>query len=328
MAAPDRLPHGRRSTPPRTRTARRSPSWSTARPIFVRGANWIPDDCFPTRVDRDALRAPHRPGRRRQHRTCCASGAAGSTRARTSTTICDERGLLVWQDFLFACAAYPEEEPLRSEVSAEARENVARLAAAPEPGALERRQREHLGLRGLGLAGASSAAAPGARATTASCCPRSWPSSTRPGPTAPGSPCSAHADAPPQRPRPRHHAHLGRLERARLHRLPRLRPAVRVGVRLPGPAGLVDPDPRRARRPAATRLARRCCCTRRPRTATPSSTRGWRRTSACPADIDDWHWATSAEPGQGRRLRRGALPLLGAATAAARSCGSSTTAGR
>jgi beta-mannosidase len=41
--------------------------------------------------------------------------------------VCDERGMLVWQDFLFACAAYPEEEPIRSEVEAEVRENVARL---------------------------------------------------------------------------------------------------------------------------------------------------------------------------------------------------------
>ncbi|MGC0239598.1 hypothetical protein [Arthrobacter sp. SD76] len=41
---------------------------------------------------------------------------------------CDELGLLVWQDFLFACAAYPEEEPLRSEVEAEARDNIVRMA--------------------------------------------------------------------------------------------------------------------------------------------------------------------------------------------------------
>jgi beta-mannosidase len=38
---------------------------------------------------------------------------------------------MVGQDFLFACAAYPEEEPLRSEVEAEARENVVRLAHHP-----------------------------------------------------------------------------------------------------------------------------------------------------------------------------------------------------
>jgi beta-mannosidase len=44
---------------------------------------------------------------------------------------CDELGILTWQDFLLACAAYAEEEPLRGEVVAEAREAVTRLAAHP-----------------------------------------------------------------------------------------------------------------------------------------------------------------------------------------------------
>ncbi|GAB2800386.1 hypothetical protein GCM10027073_35640 [Streptomyces chlorus] len=46
--------------------------------------------------------------------------------------LCDELGLMVWQDFLFACASYPEEQPLRGEVEAEARDNVVRLM--PHPG--------------------------------------------------------------------------------------------------------------------------------------------------------------------------------------------------
>ena len=44
---------------------------------------------------------------------------------------CDELGVLVWQDFLFACAAYAEEEWLATEVEAEAREGVTRLMPHP-----------------------------------------------------------------------------------------------------------------------------------------------------------------------------------------------------
>jgi beta-mannosidase len=45
--------------------------------------------------------------------------------------LADAYGLMVGQDFLFACAAYPEEEPFASEVAAEARENVVRLSSHP-----------------------------------------------------------------------------------------------------------------------------------------------------------------------------------------------------
>jgi len=45
--------------------------------------------------------------------------------------VADETGLMVWQDFAFACAAYAEEEPMRSEVEAEARQAVTRLCPHP-----------------------------------------------------------------------------------------------------------------------------------------------------------------------------------------------------
>ena len=99
-------------------------------PIFVRGANWIPDDAFPTRVDRD----------RYSRRIADATDAnmnllrvwgGGVFEADDFYDLCDERGVLVWQDFLFACAAYPEEEPLWGEVTAEARDVVSRLAWHP-----------------------------------------------------------------------------------------------------------------------------------------------------------------------------------------------------
>ncbi|TDV48879.1 glycoside hydrolase family 2 protein [Actinophytocola oryzae] len=99
-------------------------------PVFARGVNWIPDDALLTRVTPERYR----------HRLDQAADAGvnlvrvwggGIYEDHAFYSACDELGLLVWQDFLFACAAYPEEQPLRGEVEAEARENVVRLMPHP-----------------------------------------------------------------------------------------------------------------------------------------------------------------------------------------------------
>jgi beta-mannosidase len=100
------------------------------RPVFVRGVNWIPDDVFVTRVDRDRLA-------RRLTQACEANvnfvrvWGGGRYESEDFYDLADEYGLLVQQDFAFACAAYPEEEPFATEVAAEARENVVRLSPHP-----------------------------------------------------------------------------------------------------------------------------------------------------------------------------------------------------
>lgn len=100
------------------------------KPVFAKGVNWIPDDCFPHRVD----------SARYDERLTQAVDAGvnlvrvwggGIYESDDFYDLADEKGLLVWQDFLFACAAYPEEEPLRGEIIAEARDAVNRLAAHP-----------------------------------------------------------------------------------------------------------------------------------------------------------------------------------------------------
>ncbi|GMA32894.1 glycoside hydrolase family 2 protein [Litorihabitans aurantiacus] len=100
------------------------------RPIQVRGVNWIPDDHLLTRLTRERVE-------RRQDQAIAANvnllrvWGGGVYESRDFYEAADERGLLVWQDFLLACGAYPEEEPLRSEIAAEAREHVTRLAPHP-----------------------------------------------------------------------------------------------------------------------------------------------------------------------------------------------------
>ncbi|WP_405730166.1 glycoside hydrolase family 2 protein [Streptomyces sp. NBC_00028] len=98
--------------------------------LFARGVNWIPDDVFPSRITRS---------RYRERLTQAADAGVDLVRiwgggiyeSADFYDVCDELGLLVWQDFPFACAAYPEEQPLRGEVEAEARENVVRLMPHP-----------------------------------------------------------------------------------------------------------------------------------------------------------------------------------------------------
>ncbi|MFF6806897.1 glycoside hydrolase family 2 protein [Streptomyces sp. NPDC012616] len=98
--------------------------------LFARGVNWIPDDVFPSRVTRERYR--------KRLRQAADAGVdlvrvwgGGIYESEDFYDVCDELGLLVWQDFPFACAAYPEEQPLRGEVEAEARENVVRLMPHP-----------------------------------------------------------------------------------------------------------------------------------------------------------------------------------------------------
>lgn len=99
-------------------------------PVFVRGANWIPDDHLLTRITRARL------GRRigqavDANINLLRVWGGGIYESEDFYELCDEAGIMVWQDFLLACAAYPEEEPHRSEFEAEAREHVARLTPHP-----------------------------------------------------------------------------------------------------------------------------------------------------------------------------------------------------
>ena len=98
--------------------------------VFCKGANWIPDDCFVTRVTPERYRE-------RIVQACDANmnmlrvWGGGIYEQAAFYETCDELGVMVWQDFPFACALYPEEEPFASLVETEARQQLARLAKHP-----------------------------------------------------------------------------------------------------------------------------------------------------------------------------------------------------
>lgn len=100
------------------------------RPVWIRGANWIPDDAFPQRITRENY-ADRIGQAEAANMNLLRVWGGGIYEADEFYDLCDERGVLVWQDFAFSCAAYSEDEPLRSEVEAEARDNVSRLMRHP-----------------------------------------------------------------------------------------------------------------------------------------------------------------------------------------------------
>ena len=98
--------------------------------LWIRGANWIPDDPFPTRVTKNRYRK-----RINDMLEVNINGirvwGGGLYESDDFYDLCDEEGIVVWQDFLFACAAYPETPEMFEEVSAEVDENVRRLSSHP-----------------------------------------------------------------------------------------------------------------------------------------------------------------------------------------------------
>ena len=99
------------------------------KPTFIRGVNWIPDDAFVHRITRQSLRKRLEQAKAANINLIRVWGG-GLYESEDFYELCDELGLMVWQDFLFACASYSE-EGLGEEVEAEARENITRIMKHP-----------------------------------------------------------------------------------------------------------------------------------------------------------------------------------------------------
>ncbi|QGH36622.1 glycoside hydrolase family 2 protein [Gracilibacillus salitolerans] len=95
-------------------------------PIFAKGANHIPNDSFQTRTTREEY----------EHDIATAAASnmnmlrvwgGGIYEYDMFYELCDEYGILVWQDFMFACSMYPGDSSFMNSVKKEAIDNVKRL---------------------------------------------------------------------------------------------------------------------------------------------------------------------------------------------------------
>ncbi|MGE5498375.1 MAG: glycoside hydrolase family 2 protein, partial [Syntrophothermus sp.] len=94
--------------------------------VFAQGANWIPSDSFLPRVSEAEYRSLLMKAKEASMNIIRVWGG-GIYENDIFYDICDELGLMVWQDFMFACASYPETPEFIKNVKQEAQYNIERL---------------------------------------------------------------------------------------------------------------------------------------------------------------------------------------------------------
>ena len=96
-------------------------------PFFAKGANWIPADTFAPRIKQaDYARLVQDAAAANMNMLRVWGG--GFYEDDIFYDLCDELGICVWQDFMFACSAYPAfDETFMGQVKEEAIQNVKRL---------------------------------------------------------------------------------------------------------------------------------------------------------------------------------------------------------
>lgn len=99
-------------------------------PMFAKGADWIPSDNFTMRVSAEKYRYLLTSAVRANMNMLRVWGG-GIYEADAFYDLCDELGILIWQDFMFSCALYPGDEKFLNSVEEEAFYQVRRLRHHP-----------------------------------------------------------------------------------------------------------------------------------------------------------------------------------------------------
>ena len=95
-------------------------------PVFMKGANYIPNDSFLPRVTKERYRDVVARAVDANMNMLRVWGG-GIYENDYFYELCDQRGILIWQDFMFACSMYPCDDKMAENIRAEAIENVKRL---------------------------------------------------------------------------------------------------------------------------------------------------------------------------------------------------------
>ena len=94
--------------------------------VFCKGANWIPCDALPQRESRARLQGLLSSATA-AHMNMLRVWGGGRYESDEFYDLCDEKGLMVWQDMMFSCALYPSSREFLASVEREARHQAKRL---------------------------------------------------------------------------------------------------------------------------------------------------------------------------------------------------------
>ncbi|MEH0152903.1 glycoside hydrolase family 2 protein [Limibacter armeniacum] len=100
------------------------------KPVFAKGANYIPNDLFLPRVSKETYEHIVLSAKRSNMNMLRVWGG-GIYEQDYFYELCDKYGIMVWQDFMFACSMYPGDQQFLDNVKQEAIENVVRLRNHP-----------------------------------------------------------------------------------------------------------------------------------------------------------------------------------------------------
>jgi beta-mannosidase len=100
------------------------------RPVFMKGANYVPQDVFPDRVTDSAYRQLLVTAKEAGINMLRVWGG-GQYQRDAFYDLCDEMGILIWQDFMYAGGMYPYDSAFLDNARAEALYQVKRLDNHP-----------------------------------------------------------------------------------------------------------------------------------------------------------------------------------------------------
>lgn len=100
------------------------------KPMYAKGTNWIPGDSFSPRMSKEKYQKLIKDCKEANMNMIRVWGG-GIYEDDEFYKACDENGILVWQDFMFAGSFYPADEKFQKNVELEVRDQIERIQNHP-----------------------------------------------------------------------------------------------------------------------------------------------------------------------------------------------------